>query len=176
MIRQCFAANTGIRFHTSLLRQVGLDPTSLYPIVKPRPSALYVSSLLAGSPIAKPTVTTVPTEDIHTNIPPSVSQPDHYHDDAPSSPLSATPLLASSSTDSEQTLVNRADTHLSVAEMLAKLSGAPGTLTEEEEDLADSLCPIYDQLAIAKGWWILEVIPMSQRYQKPDNQWVDSLM
>lgn len=172
MIRQCFAANTGIRFHTSLLRQVGLDPASLYPIVKPRPSALYVSSLLADPPIAKP-VTTVATEDIHTTIPPESADSVNT---VPPSPLSAAPLLASSSTDTEQTLINRADTKLSLAEMLQKLADEPGRLTEEEEDLADALCPIYDQLEIAKGWWTLELIPMMQRYQKPNNEWVDALV
>lgn len=173
MIRQCFAANTGIRFHTSLLRQVGLDPASLYPIVKPRPSALYVSSLLADSPPIAKAVTTVATEDIHTTIPPEST---HSVDVVPPSPLSAAPLLVSSSTATEQTLVNRADTKLSLAEILKKLASAPGMLTEEEEDLADALCPIYDQLEVAKGWWTLELVPMMQRYQKPNNEWVDALM
>ena len=76
MIRQCFLANTGIRFHAELLRSVGLDPASLYPVVRARPEAA------------------------------------HY---APGAPLP---------------------------------DGAGGArLTEEEEDLADALCPLYDQLA-----------------------------
>lgn len=37
MIRECFLARTGIRFHSSLLPAIGLDPASLYPHVKPRP-------------------------------------------------------------------------------------------------------------------------------------------
>ena len=90
--------------------------------------------------------------------------------------MSATPLLASSSTDSEQTLINNADTKLSVSEMLKKLADEPSTLTEEEEDLADALCPLYDQLDIAKGWWVLELLPLQQRYQKPNNEWVDALV
>ena len=49
-------------------------------------------------------------------------------------------------------------------------------LTEEEEDLADALCPVYDQLDIAKGWWTLEIIPLMQRYQKTNNEWVDALL
>lgn len=44
-------------------------------------------------------------------------------------------------------------------------------LTEEEEDLADILSPINDQLVLAKSWWLLEILPMKQRHQKPDGSW-----
>lgn len=44
-------------------------------------------------------------------------------------------------------------------------------LTEEEEDLADILSPINDQLALAKSWWLLEILPLKQRYQKKDGTW-----
>ncbi|KAK0466044.1 uncharacterized protein EV420DRAFT_1474854 [Desarmillaria tabescens] len=37
MIRQCFLLNTGIMFHRELLKQFGLEPSMLYPVVKPRP-------------------------------------------------------------------------------------------------------------------------------------------
>ncbi|KAI1797955.1 hypothetical protein LXA43DRAFT_1088109 [Ganoderma leucocontextum] len=40
MVRECFKANTGIQFKAERLRDIGLDPASLYPIVKDRPSAL----------------------------------------------------------------------------------------------------------------------------------------
>ncbi|KAI0094239.1 hypothetical protein BDY19DRAFT_880415 [Irpex rosettiformis] len=43
MIRQCFLANTGIRFHSELLRNIGIDPDSLYPVVKPRPPPMYAT-------------------------------------------------------------------------------------------------------------------------------------
>jgi len=45
-------------------------------------------------------------------------------------------------------------------------------LTEEEEDLADALSPINDELARSKGWWFLEIIPMKQYHQKKDGTWV----
>ena len=53
-------------------------------------------------------------------------------------------------------------------------AAAPGAdrLTEEEEDLADALSPIFDQLSLKKGWWPLEVIPMRHRMQKEDDKWV----
>ncbi|KAJ7028390.1 hypothetical protein C8F04DRAFT_1119191 [Mycena alexandri] len=53
-------------------------------------------------------------------------------------------------------------------------SEAPPTphKTEEELDLLDAMCPIYDQLTLAWFWWILEFLPVKQRYQKGDNTWV----
>ena len=44
-------------------------------------------------------------------------------------------------------------------------------ISEEHEDLLDSLAPIYDQLRLAKWWWILEVVPYRHRYQRPDDKW-----
>ncbi|KAG7095585.1 hypothetical protein E1B28_006316 [Marasmius oreades] len=45
MIRECFKANTGIMFDSRQLRKVGLDPTTLYPFVTPRPSPLPSTTL-----------------------------------------------------------------------------------------------------------------------------------
>ncbi|KAK7034622.1 hypothetical protein VNI00_012263 [Paramarasmius palmivorus] len=38
MIRECFAANSGIMFHTKGLEDLGMDVDCLYPIVQPRPA------------------------------------------------------------------------------------------------------------------------------------------
>ncbi|KAF8516231.1 hypothetical protein JB92DRAFT_3114279 [Gautieria morchelliformis] len=53
MIRQCFLANTGIRFHGKLLHTIGLDPATLYPDVKPRPPALFHSLTSTASSAAE---------------------------------------------------------------------------------------------------------------------------
>lgn len=37
MVRECFKANTGLMFETEALREIGMDPTTLYPFVTPRP-------------------------------------------------------------------------------------------------------------------------------------------
>lgn len=42
MIRQCFLTQTGIMFKADALREVGLDPSRLYPHVLPRPTALLL--------------------------------------------------------------------------------------------------------------------------------------
>ncbi|KAL0570110.1 hypothetical protein V5O48_011848 [Marasmius crinis-equi] len=44
MIRECFKTNTGIMFDADLLRDLGMDPDSLYPKVLPRPPALPIGS------------------------------------------------------------------------------------------------------------------------------------
>jgi len=42
MVRECFKAGTGILFYSDKLREIGLDPSSLYPVVLPRPPPLSV--------------------------------------------------------------------------------------------------------------------------------------
>jgi hypothetical protein len=54
----------------------------------------------------------------------------------------------------------------------ATSNGELGGGTEEVEDLKDALMPIYDQLALAPGWWILEVVPLQHRHQPHDCKWV----
>ncbi|KAG2141098.1 hypothetical protein DEU56DRAFT_900780 [Suillus clintonianus] len=46
-------------------------------------------------------------------------------------------------------------------------------VSEELEDLADATSPMYDQLRLARVWWVLEVIPQLLHYQKDDD---DSLV
>ena len=56
--------------------------------------------------------------------------------------------------------------------------GDGGTfVSEEQEDLADALCPIHDQLALKWWWWIFKVIPQRRRYQRDeDDQWQSDLV
>ncbi|KAI0066519.1 hypothetical protein BV25DRAFT_1395427 [Artomyces pyxidatus] len=110
MIRQCFLANTGIMFHRDAFKNIGMDPSSLYPIVLPRPP-----------------------------------------------PIFATPRVIREATDA--TLVGSSQ---------AEASAKP-LVSEEEEDLADALSPIYDMLKIAKAWWIVEVLPLRQRVKQKKN-------
>jgi len=53
----------------------------------------------------------------------------------------------------------------------AAASAAANSLTEEDLDLTDALCPVYDQLRLAWYWWILELLPLKHRYQQGDNKW-----
>jgi len=45
-------------------------------------------------------------------------------------------------------------------------------VSEEQEDLADAVCPLYDQLKLSWWWWILEAIPQKLHYQRDeDDRW-----
>ena len=42
MIRECFKTNSGIMFNSESLFSIGLDPSTLYPVVTPRPDPLPI--------------------------------------------------------------------------------------------------------------------------------------
>ena len=48
-------------------------------------------------------------------------------------------------------------------------------VSEEDEERADALSPINDQLKLARIWWLLEVVPQKQRWQKDDDSWARAL-
>lgn len=147
MIRQCFLTNTGIRFHAPLIAAVGLDPASLYPIVKPRPAAIFYAT------------------------PPSI-----VTDDAPASPTSTTHLKDTAKTLINYADVTTNGTSAGATTLGYSNVAIDDIGTEEMEDLHDALCPIYDQLKIAPYWWLLELIPMRLRAQREDNnEWVKEL-
>ncbi|KAJ6585687.1 hypothetical protein B0H19DRAFT_1110489 [Mycena capillaripes] len=131
MVRECFKANSGIMFDTEGLRSIGLDPESLYPIVKPRPPALAIGTARIRSiPPAKSSAS-VQTAN---NMP--VAQPSNFADK----------------------------------------SRPPDLMTEEELDLYDALSPIYDRLSLSKSWWLLEFMPLKQRFQRGDNTWASRVV
>ena len=59
-----------------------------------------------------------------------------------------------------------------VDEAQASPTAASSFKSEEAEELADALSPIYDQLKLSKPWWILEILPMRHREQnRKDYEW-----
>ena len=56
-------------------------------------------------------------------------------------------------------------------EEMAQITAEQLNQTEEEIELADSLAPIYDMLALGWAWWILEFFPLKDRFQTSDNKW-----
>ncbi|QRV93686.1 choline transport protein [Ceratobasidium sp. AG-Ba] len=127
MIRECFVNNTGILFHSSELNELGLCPTTLWPVVKiPTPP----ESKLADT------------------------DGDSGHHDG----------HAGEATDSTAVNVPLPSPDNIVPNKKIRLGSA--------DDEKDALQPIYDQLSIKRTWWILEVLPMRQRYQRHDGTWV----
>ncbi|KAJ4479369.1 hypothetical protein J3R30DRAFT_3657352 [Lentinula aciculospora] len=107
MIRQCFKTNTGILFHSEGLRSLGLDPSFLWPEVKPRPGPPISSSARIRS-----------------------------------IPRNPSPVFQEMAKDASPSVYK----------------------TEEELELEDAMSPIYDQLSLAPGWWVLEFLPVKNKF------------
>ena len=41
-------------------------------------------------------------------------------------------------------------------------------MSEEDEEIRDALCPMFDTLQLSKSWWILEVLPLRQHVLRPE--------
>ncbi|KAF9525908.1 hypothetical protein CPB83DRAFT_858827 [Crepidotus variabilis] len=130
MIRECFKTETGIMFNSDKLLEIGLDPTTLYPYVAPRPPALPLGAMKLQKP--------------------------------PADPL---PIRADK-------LFKKKQKSAAIKDAAMEQQRVPFLGSEEEEELRDAVSPKYDQLSLAKGWWVLEVLPLKLRYQRADNQWV----
>jgi len=110
MIRQCFAAKTGIMFHKATFPKVGLDPKTLHPEVRVRDEPVFQDLTKHTIPVLKPLVV--------------------KHD-----------------------------------RKAVVYTDGGSFVNENEEDLADALSPMYDQLKKKMYWWILEWIPQAIKYQ-----------
>ncbi|KAJ7615876.1 hypothetical protein FB45DRAFT_757594 [Roridomyces roridus] len=122
MIRETFKAGTGMLYDPTRLRELGLDPDTLYPEVRARPAPL---------PAQGRTIESIP------------KKKSWFH------------RLFSRAPDSDV-----------LPENSKRVS-----VSEEEEELYDSLAPIYDGLKLEPLWWILELIPMRFRHQRSDWTW-----
>ncbi len=64
MVRECFKTNTGIMFETEALREIGMDPATLYPLVTPRPPPVLACP---EHKIRKPPVNPIPVR-LHATL------------------------------------------------------------------------------------------------------------
>ena len=46
------------------------------------------------------------------------------------------------------------------------------SLPEDDEDIYDALCPVYDQLSLVKWWWILEFWPIHELKKDKAGEWI----
>ena len=153
MVRECFKAKSGVLFCTEYLREIGLDPASLYPFVAPRPPCLLDH--------AKSQV-------IERPLPSKVSR------------LTSGLFAIGSFKAKKQKKKQKGDTGTEEERDGEERRGGGGGIrrratafiSEEHEELRDALSPKYDQLKLKPFWWGLELIPVSMRYQRSDDQWV----
>lgn len=147
MIRQCFLAGSGIQFQADRLHEIGLDPASLYPIVQPRPEPLPVSSVVSKQGLKE-------TKKALKN-----GSFEHSHVCSECPPLS--PVLDSGSDGSGSGYERSISKGINAQTKIAAAN-------EEHEELHDALSPVFDQLALRRGWWILELLPLVHRYELTD--------
>ena len=114
---------SGIIFKTEMLREIGIDPHTLYPDVRARPPALFDEA--KSQYIERPTSTSL--------------------------------------FESIGSLFRSSEAKRRAKE--AEKENKPPFISEEEEELRDSLSPKFDQLKLAWLWWILEVLPVSMTSQ-----------
>ncbi|KAI5116598.1 hypothetical protein M0805_006776 [Coniferiporia weirii] len=227
MIRECFLARTGIQFEADRLRDIGLDPTTLYPRVVKRPE-----------PTAETCAPPVPPKDsapgskaaadkgaerISLNSERALGHGEVEDGDVDSIPqdskpecskVSATPLVnrrrrkhisaegtlveddvgpgedgdKDGSEDALYVQVKSASEEFSVPASekqnvlgdsapsgvsTEQTLGVPPTTVgiEAEADARDALSPVYDQLKLAKWWWLLEILPVKERMRCAEGAW-----
>ena len=92
----------------------------------------------------------------------------------PALPYPPTPASTTEMPGTTKTLVNPRDSNLSTFKgdrISVDASSSPtGIISEEDEDLKDSLCRTYDQLRCMPLWWILELVPILQPIHREDDK------
>ncbi|PPQ75323.1 hypothetical protein CVT24_007036 [Panaeolus cyanescens] len=213
MVRECFKTNTGIMFNSEALLGIGMDPSTLYPFVVPRPPPIPVKPA-EDAPSSMNRGDGVPAKDkekaeegervFRIQNPPKkrITIRPHYYlsklnpkfkignKGGVPSPSPSTPALAVAGSSDEKHedgdgekeggKKRRKKEEPSAAELLREHADhspsahkpTPFLGSEEEEEVRDAMSPKYDQLKLAKGWWIYEILPLRLRYQREDDVWV----
>ncbi|RPD64672.1 hypothetical protein L226DRAFT_528953 [Lentinus tigrinus ALCF2SS1-7] len=171
MIRECFRTNTGIRFHSELLKDIGLDPDTLYPHAK---EGIAYGPGLAHAPQIPP-LNPSPRISLDPPTPPERTQADVEKQvgHAAAASTSSSPQMHTRhiSTSTARTLIGTTTTTAGSPRFNFHKEPVEVHVDEEEEEARDAACAIYDQLQLKLWWWILELLPIEQRKQLPNNKW-----
>ncbi|KAJ2913955.1 hypothetical protein MD484_g6460, partial [Candolleomyces efflorescens] len=119
MVREIFKAKAGIMFLTDRLYEIGLDPSTIYPVVRERPDPLPVGNNKIREAGSNEKATRPPMYRSWKKLP--------------------------------------VDEYEALKTGPAAMSGS-----EEHEELHDALSPVYDQMSINKGWWLVETMPLTR--------------
>ncbi|KAI0354700.1 hypothetical protein OH77DRAFT_1521587 [Trametes cingulata] len=194
MIRECFRTNTGIRFHGELLKQIGLDPATLWP--NPQPAHEWPEESFVYPGVS--TVPTIPlpppqspmfTAHVVAPTPMEKTQEEIGHAEKEAAkanvstlfpktvpPVSAAPVQHNRdiSTSTAHTLVNGIESQMLAGTSATSALVPPGwgpdpDIDELAEERKDARCQIYDQLSKRPFWWLLEFLPIEQRVQRADD-------
>lgn len=152
MIRECFETNSGVQFEAECLHRIGMDPRTLYPRVLRRPDALPLSSIVLPHHPGHPDEGKKLKKAMEVRVICGTCP------DEPARPLARE--------ESEGTIIDTATDRDHELGVFAQ---------EEHEELHDALQPMFDQLKISRGWWILEILPLIHRIRKRDGEHVKVL-
>jgi hypothetical protein len=162
MIRQTFLAGTGIQFHRSLLPTIGMDPAHLYPFVLERKPAVHPTPQLVEEANTRAKVDAKTKRHDDGTL---VKKSEQDHRKASKRPHKAHRTRTQEGTgDSLRDVIN------------ADYGPIHMDMPEEEEDIRDALSPIFDELVLSRGWWVLEAIPLTQNVQNEDKTYVKKFM
>ncbi|TDL28059.1 hypothetical protein BD410DRAFT_761386 [Rickenella mellea] len=169
MIRECFRMKSGIIFDSDIMKELGLDPATVYPNVLPRLDRIPApSDAVVQSPGSQPyvivsllkfigSVVWIPVDILlsvavwpfkHLWLLVRYSEPVKWLRWKLGIKPSTTPAVQD------------------VPDVIIATRPTVDTVNEEEEELKDALSPIYDQLHLAWWWWIIECLPLKHRSQK----------
>ncbi|THU90431.1 hypothetical protein K435DRAFT_841472 [Dendrothele bispora CBS 962.96] len=187
MVRECFKTKTGIMFDSNRLRKIGLDPSSLYPMVLPRPAPIAVDkdTRIRTIPPDDPSKAPGLMKQLASRIGGFITRMEKrrekmkegtIEDEEPESDgimggIKKRLRRMTTSSDHMVKHIIKSPPPRPPKEVMAE-DAHFGSLTEEQEDLHDAMSPKYDQLKLSRSWWLLEYIPMQFRYQRGDNYWV----
>lgn len=174
MIRECFKTNTGIIFDRDILRDlIGIDANTLYPVVQPRPPRIR-------APLGQQLVPMPPQPsallDFLKVIGGLIAIPFEILYGVLSWPIKHFFLLLkftglfkkvrkSSPWKAIKGFFHREKKTTNNHVILSVTAPLPFK-SEEDEEFNDAIQPVYDQLALAWFWWILEILPFRFREQK----------
>jgi hypothetical protein len=143
ILRQAFACDTGILFHSDVLAEHGMDVDSLWPVLQQRTAPLGGP---APSALDLYATNKLPSLDVRREF---IRRRSCVYDDS------------SSPTSRWSPCSNHLDPRLE-----KELSFIP----EDHEDYFDALSPIHDQLKNASPWWILEFLPFRCKVKTSDGR------
>lgn len=152
MVHQCFSTNTGLLFDEEELRKIGLDPTTLYPEVKPRRRSeeLRAEDLKKAFKIlAEGKLELTESRQSKGRRKASFTS---VHPLAFSPELTKQPSSTADQSHGQQSLIIDSDSDPAKSE-----EELVGIDTETIEDLIDSLTPIHDPVQDRLVWKLLGV-------------------
>ena len=147
MIHECFRTKTSIRCLKNRLKDIGLDPATLWPQAHSQTGP----RMAQNSPISM-----VPSGE-HVKLHPQAT------------PSPTAPTLLSPQSGKHTRDISASTTRTLVGTRAGGVKGPlhPGALEmpvdEEQQEARDAVCQVYDQLSRKPWWWIVEFLPIEQR-------------